>query len=276
MQATGNKSTLSYSLSIRLAADGFSFYVKSPSDFMFVQREAYTYKEGCPAVNTLTEALNNSTLLKRDFASVRVLVNAPTAHIPLDVFKQDEAEPLYRLTFAGDAPLEEDIYYNVLARPEMVVASALPGDIHNLLHERYPQHRLFSVDSTLMPTLMSYDESQPASRGRRLYAYLHEGGMNLYAPKSGKMLFANQFEAQAVPDRIYFILHVWRELALDARRDTLFLLGSATDVLALREALARYLQHIETPTSHAFFPNLPQLPGGGIPFDLFTLFAYSD
>ncbi len=243
---------------------------------MFVQREAYTYAEGRIAVDTLAEALNNSSLLKRDFASVRVLVNAPTAHIPLDVFKQDEAEPLYRLTFSGDVPLGEHVYYNVLSRPEMVVVSALPGDIHHLLHERYPQLRLFCVDSTLMPTLMSYDESQPASRGRRLYAYLHEGGINLYAPENGKILFANQFETQTTPDCIYFILHVWRELALDTRRDTLFLLGSATDVLALRETLTRYLQHIETPTSHAFFPNLPQLPGGGIPFDLFTLFAYSD
>ncbi len=276
MQATGNKSNPSYSLSIRLAADGFSFYVNNPSSLLFVQHEEHRYAEGRPAVDTLAEALQTSALLKREFSSVRVLVNAPTAHIPLDVFKQDEAELLYRLTFADGTPREEHIFYNVSARPEMVTVAALPADVYALLHERYPTLRLFSTDCTLMAALLSYDTTPAKAKGRRLYVYLHEDGMNLYVPEEGKLLFANSFDCTPTADRMYFVLNVWRELQLDARRDTCLLLGSAPAVVALHEPLTRYLQNIEMPTPGSVFPTLPQTPAADLPFDLFTLLAYPD
>ena len=105
MPATGNKSYHPLSLSIRLHADGFSFFVCDPQTSSLVRGEHFRRSADVPLAQQLQQELCRPDYFNRQIDQTYVLICTPSTRGPLEEFRRDEAAALYGLTFAGEDPL---------------------------------------------------------------------------------------------------------------------------------------------------------------------------
>ncbi len=272
MQVTGNKTGRSYSLSIRLRTDGFSFFVNNPSDLAFIQKEDYTVGEGEEYANRLQQALQNSSLCSKSNAGVYVLTTMPDTRVPLEHFKKDEAEALFRLTFSQADPHKHRIVYNILPSLEVVELSAIDKDVERVLQERYPIGLQFlGTEGVMLEALQTYNEQQNA-KNSRLYVYFHDGEMFLFRFQEGKLNFANSYAVAGQQDAVYYLLYAWKLMELNASADECLLVGTSP-FIGLLPTLRTYLRQVKEITPRHLFPNLPQTAISQIPFDIFILLS---
>ena len=98
MPATGNKSYHPLSLSIRIHADGFSFFVCDPQSSSLVRGEHFRRTESIPLAQQLTQELCRPDYFNRQMDQAYVLLCSPSIHVPLEEFRRDEAAALYNFT----------------------------------------------------------------------------------------------------------------------------------------------------------------------------------
>ena len=125
MQETGNNQSQTYNLSIRLHADGFSFYSYNPTRTEPVAIEDYIYHEEESVAETLKKAIAQSAIVrKRNNPVVYGLVTGLSMQVPLECFRKEEAHALYRLTYAQEKTGKT--YYNIL--PHLEIAQIFTVD----------------------------------------------------------------------------------------------------------------------------------------------------
>lgn len=270
MQVTGNKTSQSYSLSIRLRTDGFSFFLNNPSSFSFLQKEDYTVTADKAYAQRLQQALQTSALTQKELSDVHVLTCTPATRIPLDYFRKDEAEALYRLTFPQTDINNQSVFYNILPQLEIVEINSIAKDVEQVLQERYnPILHLNGLNSCLLETLKTYEEQQPDTT-RRLYACFREQEMLLLCFGDRKLAFANSYDIAATANAVYYLLYIWKLLGLNPLEDECVLINSRYSP-SVQEALGAYLRHVDELSPLAVFPQLPQTGNTDIPFDVLAL-----
>lgn len=272
MQVTGNKTSQSYSLSIRLRTDGFSFYLNNPSQLSFIQKEDYAVAPGATYADVLQQALQTSPLTRKVPATVYVQVCTPATRVPLDYFRKDEAEALHRLTFPHTDIRKNTIFYNILPQLEMVEISSIEKDVEQVLQTYCTtQLHLTGMNSNLLEAMKTYEEQRHGT-ARRLYTCLREQEMLIFCIHDHKLLFANSYEIAAAPNAVYYLLYVWKLLSLNPQADECVLIGYHQNN-PMQNTLKAYLRNVSTLMPTDVFPHLPQTGGVDIPFDVLTLLS---
>lgn len=268
MQATGNNQNQSYSLSIRLYADGFSFYSYSPNAGQAIREERHTVKEGQEAAEVLRQALATSELThSTDYMAVYILVSGPSMQVPLEAFRKEEAAMLYRLTFAKETTGK--IYYNILPHLEIAKVFDVDRDTEKVLCTHFPTLRFYHSDTMLLEKIALSDTPDKT----RLYVHFYEQEMSVFRFRNQHLLYANTFPADQAENAAFFILSVWKNLEMEAQTDECTLLGDNRIKSDTAQLLARYLGHVnDLPRTELFRRSaLAQHPS--IPFDLLALLA---
>lgn len=240
MPVTGNKSLLSYSLSIRLCTDGFSFLVHSLGSGQLLLRESLR----CGADETLEETLERGLLLPRicgrQYERVTLYSTSPATRIPLDEFRRDDMLAVYRLTFAGVSARPEDMRFQVLPALDVVEIFTMPASVADVMRRYYPSAMVQGLYGTMLCQVaeMQQGSTLPVS----FHAMMLDGGIMIAVLRRGHLHFANVFRAAGNADRLYFMLYVWKTLALDAWRDSCTLYGADKDLYG---EVCQYLAHVD-------------------------------
>lgn len=256
------------SLSIRVCSNGLSFCTYAPG-----QEEPFEYRVAdvnhtISLAANLKDALMNEPMLKQEYRRVNVLIATPHfTTVPVAAFQKEDIQTLYQFAFPKDKP--QYVSYNVLRRAGIAIVFGLDRNIHQLLIDDFPRARFYAAVSTLIEF---FSERSMFGKGRKMFAYLHEKEMTLYAFEQGRMLFVNTFPAVSVADMQYYTLNVWKELAFDQVDDMLFVVGDVEQrCAALSEKLAYFLQHVSVIDRSEDFKDKLTLGNSLIPYDLQTL-----
>ncbi len=233
MQGTGNNRLIEQELSIRIFSDGFSF--STPQS----QKEVRVEK-GQSFLKALEKAFAELVLLRPDYDEVNVMAAYPSTRIPLDEFRSEEAQALYRLTFGQDSLTGMNMHYEMLPALEVIEVFVLDQKIEELILQYYPHATIHSYFGQLMNRTLPRDKRKTGTE-RRLYAHTGGGLLLVFAFQEGKLLFANSFEANTTANQTYFLLYVWKTLGLNQHNDTLILLGQDRQ---MQTTLARYITNI--------------------------------
>ena len=233
MLVTGNKKLTEQELSIRIFSDGFSF--STP----------HSQKDVTPQVGeTLKEALETAfktnALLRPDYDEVSIYADYPSTRIPLDEFRSEEAQALYRLTFGQDSLTGMNMHYEMLPALEIIEVFVIEKEIEELILSHYPHATIHSFFGQLLNRMLAKDKRRRGEE-RRLYAHNNGRQLFLFTYDKGKLLFANSFEASELSNQVYFLLYVWKQLGLNQHTDHCILLGKDK---MLESALQKYLVHI--------------------------------
>ncbi|MCR5779200.1 MAG: DUF3822 family protein [Bacteroidaceae bacterium] len=267
MPATGNKSYHPLSLSIRVYADGFSFFVCDPQTSSLVRGEHFRNAEGVPVAQQMMQELGKPDYFNRQIDQAYVLICSPSTRVPLEGFHRDEAEAIYAFTFAHEDMTRLRVAYTILPQLESVELYAIPRDIEETILQFYPTARFFASRAMLMERFLNYDKDVDSAY-RRLYLSPEAGGFTLLAFDNGHLAFANTFAVSSTADALYFVLNVWQTLGLQAMKDHLVLCTADDE---LRKAVAEYLMHVDVLSDIDLFPRVPLTREKEVPADLKAL-----
>ncbi len=271
MPATGNKSYHPLSLSIRLRADGFSFFVCDLQTSSLIRGEHFLQSDNLSLADQLSRELSRPDYFNRQIDQCFVLVSTPSTRVPLEEFRREDATALYEFTFASTGKDIQRVAYNILPQLECAELFAIPTEIEETILQFYPTARFFASRAILMERLMLLEEDQPQDSAR-LYLCPEPEGFSLFAFDGRRLRFANTFQSAAVPDALYFILNVWKSLGLDALKDRLKIVAHEDGYdEELRIDLAEYLLAIDILTPDDIFSRVPLTREKQVPLDLMAL-----
>lgn len=256
------------SLSIRLCSNGLSFCTYAPG-----KKEPFEYKElevnhTISMAANLKDALQNEPMLKQDYQRVNVLIATPHfTTVPVAAFKKEEVDAVYQFAFPKDKA--QHVSYNVLRRSGIAIVFGLERSVYQMLLDDFPRARFYAAASTLIEF---FSERSLFGSGRKMYAYLHEKELTLYAFDQGRMLYVNTFVTTSVADTQYYLLNVWKDLAFDQVDDELYIVGDQEKpATELSEKIKYFLQRVEVIERGEDFKDRLTHGHSLIPYDLQTL-----
>ena len=271
MPVTGNKPYHPLSLSIRLHADGFSFFVCDLQNSSLIRGEHFRHAENLSVADQLLQELSRPDYFNRQIDQCFVLLCSPSTHVPLEEFRRDEAAELYAYTFGQQDMNQLRVAYNILPQLECVELYAVPRDVEEAILQFYPTARFFAARAILMERLLLLEDDAHRDMPG-LYVISETDGFTLYAFEGRHLRFANTFTVSDTADAIYFILNTWQQLGLDALKQHLvFLTDSSERDHEVQKSLADYLLHIDVLTPPDVFPRVPLAHEKQVPVDLMAL-----
>lgn len=267
MQATGNNQLHAYHLSIRLHADGFSFFSCSLSgEEPPVTAEHYVYEQGESAAVSMEHALVHSALIRNHkHASVYILVADVCMQVPLKHFDKSEAQALYNLTFHNEKRLRT--YYNILPHIEVALVFGIDHDTDKVLSRHFPQMRVYHAHTMLLEKIKLTTDQVST----RLYVYLHGEEAFVFHMNDRQLQYANTFKADHPDTTAYYILSVWKQEGLDQEQDVCVLFGNTPNVTAVASSLSPYIRKVSATTAIELFRRSPLARIRELPTDLVAL-----
>ncbi len=256
------------SLSIRVCPNGLSFCTYAPG-----QEEPFDYKvwdvnHTISLAANMKAALMNEPMLKQGYQRVNVLITTPHfTTVPVVAFQKEDIQAVYQFAFPKDTL--QHVSYNVLRRSGIAIVFGLDRNIHQLLLDDYPRARFYASASTLIEF---FGEKSLIGQGKKMFVYLHEKEMTLYAFDQGRMLFVNTYEAVSVADIQFYTLNVWQQLGFDQVDDSLFVVGDMEQRTSeLAEKIKYFLQNVSVIDRGEDFRDRLTMGNTHIPYDLQTL-----
>lgn len=247
-----------YTLSIRLSADGFSFYIHHPSIKDENHHVSYEVNTSYSMTANIKEMIASTDILKLSYNKVNILIDTPRfTFVPFDLYEDEHTETIFYHNFKKIN--NETILCNILGKSNTVLLFGVDKYAHQLISETFPKARLFACTSPLIEFFST--KSQEASN-RQLYAFLKKDILEIHAFDRGKLLLTNVFSCKQTSDQVYYLLYVWQQLGYSQTKDQLWLINHTNkEKEELLTELRKFLRQVET------LPNIvPNLP-----FDIQTL-----
>lgn len=242
MPVTGNNSLTRYRLSIRVHAGGFSFLVTDAVNNTEVSHEIFAVQQGETLLSLLQHVVNRPSLTEVQYQEVQLLMDTPSTRVPLEEFRRDEAQALYRLTFGVESTVGREVRYEILPSLEVAELFSVDTEVEKFLLESFPQAKAHGFYGYVLEQTADRDRQR---EGEESCLYVSTQGSEMflfsYTP-DGRLRFANTYPASTVANQLYFLLYVWKTLGMDQRVDACVLLDDAS---GLREELKQYILNIE-------------------------------
>ncbi len=222
MLETGNNPFTDKRLSICVSAGGFSFSSAA----------SVVHKEVGEAglLDALRAELKRFALVNNDFSEVRLLVDSPCTRIPLNEFRSEEVQSLFRLTFGSGVPEGSVIRYEVLGSLELVEVFALNADVEDLVREYYPDATTHGLYGQVLLRGLDAEKRMPLGK-RRMHASVWGKSLMLFTYVDNHLSYCNTFPAEELQTRLYYTMYVWSHMELAQERDILVLHGTDEDYL---------------------------------------------
>lgn len=254
-------------ITIRVARSSLAFAIADHESGSQIAFEQYVTRSGVAMAANLREAFKTSDLLRRQTHKARVLVDSPSLLVPVEEYKDQDNETLYRHSFPDAGATV--VMSNVLPDLNAVALFAVNRDLKLVVEDHYQDVHY----ACLMRPVWTYLHHRSFIGNRRkLYAYFHDGTLELFSFERNRFIFCNRYDARHIKDVVYFILFVWKQLALDQMRDELFLVGDMPDKDNLLTALRMYVSTVIVMNPSANFNRAPLTQIKGITFDIITTY----
>ena len=258
-------------LVIRIGRDSLSFAVVENSSEQQLAFEPYVVRGGISMAANLREAFATSRLLGSGYSKVHVVIDSPVVLVPNNEYAEDAAEALYHHTITGQQG--HAVLSHVMPEFAAVALFSINRDLRLVITDHFTDVRF----SPLMASVWRHFYRRHYSPNNHcLYAYFHNGQLDVFAFLRGRFRFANCFAAKTTANMAYFLLAAWNQLGFDAKRDEVAIAGLSPQQQPLRDELERFLSHVNIINSTAEFRRSPITRINGLPFDLMTLFIKGD
>lgn len=255
------------SLSIRLCTNGLSFCVYSPGSESPFTYKVHDMNHTISLAANLKHALMTEPLLKQQYQRVNVLVSTTdVTTVPVAYFDADSVKDVYKLNFPKAHP--QHVTYNVLRRSGMALIFGIERTVYQLLLDDFPRARFYASASTLIEF---FCEKSLAGTNRKMYVYLHEREITLYAFEEGRITFVNSYPVTGVADMQYYTLNMWNQLGFDQIDDALYIVGDNDNRQELTDKIRYFLKNVSQIDRSTDFHDRITEGHTMLPYDLQTL-----
>ena len=234
---------------IRIGQESMSFSVTDANAIGGVATEPYDMNLGISMAANLREAFTTSEVLGRDCDTVLVMVDSPVMLVPLEEWEQDdEAEQssiatakydMYHHTFS-DVPKGDIIVSSILAELNVVAVYSVNKDVNTVVCDHYRDVRFAPMG---MPVWQEMYRSRGTRDCNKLFVYFQDSRMEVFSFHQNRFRFYNCFSAAHAHDALYYILYIWKQLALNTEHDELHIIGKPVHKEWLEQEINEYIRH---------------------------------
>lgn len=250
-------------LTIRVGQESLAFACKN--DDGKIAYTPYKTKKGISMAANLREAMKDDSLGLGTWKRVQVLLDSPTIMVPLDEYDERNKEILYRYSVTGQENCA--VLATILPAVSAVAVYSLNKDLRLVLTDNFSDIKIHPLCASLWQYLQ---RRSSGSANEKLYAYSHDGKIEICCFRKNRFRFCNNFKATATNDEAYYILAAWQQLGMNAKKDDIFLIGNFTDAGSLIDALHKYVENVYRIKPSADFNRHPLTLIEGIQFDIVT------
>lgn len=257
-------------LTIRVGQNTLSFSTVDSADdgSNSVQFEPFVVKSGISMAANLREAFKTADLLAMGFTKVRVMVDSPVLMVPVELFDEAAIADMYHHAYLQHE--QDTLLYNVLPDLNAVAVFTVNRDLKTVIDDHFRDAQFVAV---LSPVWRYLHRRSFTGARNKLYAYFHDKKVDIFAFQQNRFKFCNQFETVRERDALYFLLNVWKQLALQQEHDELYLVGDIPNSDWLLQVLRDYVKKVYIINPSADFNRAPATQVKGMPYDLMTLFT---
>ncbi len=256
-------------LTIRVSRFSLSFSALSTgTDGSTVDYEPYTVKSGISMAANLREAFKTADLPGMGFRRAMVLLDAPVQMVPIDLFRQEEAETIYRHAFPRSTA--DRVEFNVLPWLNAVAVFSINKDLKLVVDDHFADVKLCCAMTPVWKYL--HQRSFIGPRGK-LYAYFHDRKADIFSFAQNRFKYCNAFNVSNAHDALYYMLYVWKQLTLKPEHDEMHIVGDIPDRDWIMTELRRFLKRAYTITPSADFNRAPASLIKDMPYDLMTYYV---
>jgi len=237
----------------------------------------YVVKSGVSMAANLREAFKTCDFLARVPERARVLVDGDVLTVPLNLFEESQAEELFAHSFPDRQ--QEHVFFDVVSELKAVAISSVNKDLKTVLDDHFQDITLIVA---VAPVWRHLHRRAFTGGNQKLYGYVHERRIDLFSFQQNRFGFCNSFDVRHVHDACYFLLYVWNQLHLQARKDELHLVGdlflndtptNLQERESLLAQLRRFVQKVYVVNPSVDFNHAPVTEVKGMSYDLQTLFV---
>ena len=240
----------------------FAYRNGDGAGFSFVP---YAINGGISMAANLREALRDDTLRLAKWRKVQVLLDSPVVIVRIDEDDEHSKELLYNYTVMGQE--NNAVLATILPQVNAVALYSLNKDLRLVLTDNFSDIKVHPVCGA---TWQYLQRRSMAGNNEKLYCYFHDGKMELCSFRKNRFRFSNTFEVAHANDAAYFILSVWNQLAMNEKKDDIYLCGEFKERDALIEELHRFVANIYKIKASSDFNRHPLTLQEGVPFDMVT------
>lgn len=254
-------------MTIRVSHGSLAFAIADAQTEEQLVFSPYTIKSGVSISANLREAFKTEALLQHPTTRARLLLNAPVLLLPIEEYDEKTGETLYMHSFPDTEGCS--IVSNVLPDLNAVALFAVNKDLKLVVEDHYPDVKITAL---MLPVWRYMHRRSFIGIRRKLFAHFHDHQLELFSFERNRFVFSNRYDVKHAKDALYFILFVWRELALDQQKDELYLSGDIAEQETLMQDLAQHIRKASLIKPSADFNRAPMTKVEGITMDLLTLY----
>ena len=143
-------------------------------------------------------------------------------------------------------------------------------DLKNVLNDHFEEVRI----KPLMSSVWEYLQKRSlGTNNKKMYAYFHDGQMEVCSFNRTRVAFANKFEADNAENALYFILGSWKQIGGQAVSDDLYLCGNIADREKMIQDIKKFLTRVFYINPSADFNRAPATQILNFPLDLILQFV---
>ena len=257
-------------VTIRIGRDTLSFAMASVADdgAPSIVYEPYVVKSGISMAANLREAFKTVDMLDEDIHRARVMIDAPTLMVPVELFEEATMRELYDHAFTKHK--YDVVHYNVQPDLNAVAVFAVNRDLQTVLDDHFTDIQFVAA---LSPVWRHLHQRSFTGVRNKLYGYFHDKKLDIFSFQQNRFKFCNQYDAPHNRNALYFLLYVWKQLMLSAEHDEIHLVGDIEAPDELMNELRQYVQKAYIINPAADFNRAPATQVKGMPYDLMTLFT---
>lgn len=255
-------------ITIRVGRKTLAFAIADAEADHQIRFEPYTVKSGISMAANLREAFKNSDLLAIPTDRAMILVDTQALIIPIEEYDEQRQEALFHYTFTKQDA--DTVMHNILPQLNAVAVFAINKDLKLVIDDHFRDVR-FTVAST--PVWNHLHQRSFTGNRRKLYGYFHEQQLDIICYDKNRFKFCNTYTASRHMDATYFLLYVWKQLALDTHKDELHLVGDIPERDLLTDELHHYVQNVYVINPSADFNRAPITQIPNLHFDIMTYYV---
>ncbi len=197
----------------------------------------------------LREALAVTPLAQEKYGCTEVLLNVPYALVPVECFKENDAERIYRLNFHGKDG--DRVFYDVAGAMGAVFVYGIDEAFCRVVDENFPMVYFRSAVSSVAGR---FAEEAQVLRKPRLYTYRHEDVTDIFVFRDGRLQLGNRYATHSVDDTVYFVMLAANVLGMDVYADE-FVIADVQGGSKLAERLKSFIRNVKETDWNLSFRN---------------------
>ena len=252
-------------LVIRVGQSSLSFSKATADGVTFV---AYQLNSSISIAANLRQALQEEAILHESFNQTLVLVDTPVLMVPDGLFVESEQEDLYYHTFSRQD--QQKVMNYVMSDLKCVVLFSVLKDLYTVCNDALSGVHFMPA---IAPVWRHLHLRSYAGQRQKLFGYFHERRLEVFAFGQNRFKFFNSFAVNNPNDALYYILSVWKQLAMTPEHDELHLVGDIPEREVLMEEAQKFVKRVFYINPSGEFNRAAVTQLQDVPYDLMVLYV---